>query len=602
MELQDLRKLIKNIRDKVKSYIHEGKSALLGLVSALSSVETSFQITAYPLGVGVTFSIPIREDKKQNIQDLAKEIKNLKENEIRELINNTKKILDILTDPKLVTKDDIEWVKKVIEEIRYIQENILNEIIKISIDDAIKRAEENISKIISYSGSGLTLLTDSELTDDLAKKEFNDWYEKGYPFGFAAIYHDKDYRRSIVDEVKRKLEENGKAVIVGESGTSKSTIWMRVICEYYKEGYVVLYNKGSKIDYNIAMQYISSLDGNILIAVDNAHIPYTAAVYRLVYENTNKNVNVKYLITIREPDYNRLFRYDPSFKDIDEATRQCIYRFDRELNEIKVETKHFTKDEIREFFQKYNKHLDNSRLDYIFEKTKGHPLLVRFYLTGNGLTEHVKDRHDKYIDNDYNKIRAMLICTLLDLGFRPIDCKEVGKMNISNDVSYLEGATLRHDDGKWQIIHPLWAVEWLSYLFSVSDNHIFRQRIAYLRDVLKDSNEILGESRLYDVISGLIQVLIAGKINIDFLAKDVKIDEYIDTMSNDKKLEIYLQLGIVLSYFLNKDEEAKEYFHEALDIKIDPIDIKALYNKAFAFIMGSVNLTTIVVEYSYELA
>jgi ABC-type multidrug transport system fused ATPase/permease subunit len=234
MELQDLRKLIKNIRDKVKSYIHEGKSAL-------SSVETSFQITAYPLGVGVTFSIPIREDKKQNIQDLAKEIKNLKENEIRELINNTKKILDILTDPKLVTKDDIEWVKKVIEEIRYIQENILNEI-KISIDDAIKRAEDNLSKIISYSGSGLTLLTDSELTDDLAEREFKDWYEKGYPFGFAAIYHDKDYRRSIVDDVKRKLEENGKAVIVGESGTSKSTIWMRVICEYYKEGYIVLYN------------------------------------------------------------------------------------------------------------------------------------------------------------------------------------------------------------------------------------------------------------------------------------------------------------------------------------------------------------------------
>jgi tetratricopeptide (TPR) repeat protein len=611
-KLRELRELYKELGDRLKFCIERGEPVIAGLVSLapplLQGTPSELSISFLTLIFNTFYNIL---SKKMMKKDITKEIKELKRNE-NEFKATLSQILDILTDPKLATKDDIGWVKKVIEEIKYIQENILKEI-NISIDDAIKRAEENISKIRSYISSGLTLLTDSDLTDDLAKKQFKNWYENGYPFGFAAVYHDKDYRRSIVDEVKRKLEENGKAVIVGESGTSKSTIWMRVICEYYKEGYVVLYNKGSKIDYSIAMQYISSLDGNILIAVDNAHTPDTTAIYRLMYENTDESKNIKYLITVREPDFWRFLDHLTSYNIIDEPTRECIYRFEKELDSIKIQTTYFTKDEIKEFFQVYEKLFDYNTINQIYNDTKGHPLLIRFFLTGNGLIEDVRKRHSDYITRDDNKIKAMLVCTLLDLASNPISDEEVKRMDIDDDFFGLEKSVIYYDNDNrvWRSIHRLWAIEWLSYLFSSEikrrDRSIFMRYVRCLENTLMEVKEKLGENRLADMISGLLKILEAGKINIDFISNDIKIDKYIDVLSEQNKGKIYLLEGQILNDFENYEraikcfdrisqsdpnfvyglvykgyvltkmkryEEAIEYFDRALAIK--PNDVDAL--------------------------
>ena len=48
----------------------------------------------------------------------------------------------------------------------------------------------------------------------------------------------------MVDTVRIKLEREHRLLIVGESGTSKSTILMEVICEYFDRGYTILYNFG----------------------------------------------------------------------------------------------------------------------------------------------------------------------------------------------------------------------------------------------------------------------------------------------------------------------------------------------------------------------
>ena len=53
----------------------------------------------------------------------------------------------------------------------------------------------------------------------------------------------KEYRRSaLINEIKSMLEDKRRMLLVGESGTSKSTILMEILTDYFVEGYEILYN------------------------------------------------------------------------------------------------------------------------------------------------------------------------------------------------------------------------------------------------------------------------------------------------------------------------------------------------------------------------
>jgi ABC-type oligopeptide transport system ATPase subunit len=74
-------------------------------------------------------------------------------------------------------------------------------------------------------------------------------------------------------------------LIVGESGTSKSTILMEIIYDYYDQGYEILWNRddASMKEGIPIINFIKDLlknDGSkVLVAVDNVNDERTSAIF-----------------------------------------------------------------------------------------------------------------------------------------------------------------------------------------------------------------------------------------------------------------------------------------------------------------------------------
>ncbi|GIU71488.1 MAG: hypothetical protein KatS3mg003_0967 [Candidatus Nitrosocaldaceae archaeon] len=427
---------------------------------------------------------------------------------------------------------------------------------------------ENYHKI-RFEAKGLKILYKDELTKDKAEEEFKKWQE-GFELDFASIYHNYDYRRSIVDEVKAKLEEHGRAVLIGESGTSKTTIFKRVLCEYLDD-HIIIYHDGIH-DIDDVKDHLSLLaeDNKVIIGIDNAHTKQSLMIYKLMEELPN----VKFLLTIREPDYERLLKGEPEFGKIQEVIRDAIYGFDANRDKYTIRTASLTKDEVKAFFDYYNKPLP-SDLDEFYEDTKGHPLIVRFHITGNGLDKHVKDRHDQYITND-NRLKAMMVCSLLDLANNPIDDKLANKLGIGDDLYYLSQAMLIHRDDRWYTIHHLWAIAWFYYLFNTDDTY----KIKKIRNILMDILSSLDEFNRFLSILVLFERLSDAPKGYDYSKIFGKIEGIIDIEKVSLLKEyLYGAKGYALTK-LQRYEEAIEAYNKALEI--NPNYAEAWNNKGYA--------------------
>ena len=82
-------------------------------------------------------------------------------------------------------------------------------------------------------------------------------------------------------------------LLLGKSGSAKSTILMELICHYFKEQYIVLYNlRQTKIeDVEGIVKFIEGkleagkVDGKenkILVAIDNVHNERTATIFSIL--------------------------------------------------------------------------------------------------------------------------------------------------------------------------------------------------------------------------------------------------------------------------------------------------------------------------------
>jgi predicted ATP-dependent serine protease len=68
----------------------------------------------------------------------------------------------------------------------------------------------------------------------------------------SSIKGNQDFKRSnILCEINN---EQSHLLILGESGTSKSTILMETICHYFERGYEILYNYGNVDITNVEQQ------------------------------------------------------------------------------------------------------------------------------------------------------------------------------------------------------------------------------------------------------------------------------------------------------------------------------------------------------------
>ena len=114
---------------------------------------------------------------------------------------------------------------------------------------------------------------------------------------------------------------------------------MEIICDYFKENYVVLWNRGvNAISNPIAVKnYIERLlddDCNILVAVDDIHNNQNSSIFfiREEIKRHKKRDNVKFILTARSQDFKRLTNpqnlalHEILSQDVRDAIRDFFYK------------------------------------------------------------------------------------------------------------------------------------------------------------------------------------------------------------------------------------------------------------------------------------
>src|SRR5215208_8097197 len=124
-------------------------------------------------------------------------------------------------------------------------ENTKGDVIGIGVSGSGNIIGKDINVVINEAQSyGLNLLSTNYVKEYKSTPQYLKDWRNGFSFKLEAIKEKRELRRSIVDKIKIKLEREQRLLIVGESGTSKSTILMEIICEYFDCGYKILYNFG----------------------------------------------------------------------------------------------------------------------------------------------------------------------------------------------------------------------------------------------------------------------------------------------------------------------------------------------------------------------
>ncbi|MER5174580.1 MAG: hypothetical protein ABJB76_07270 [Candidatus Nitrosocosmicus sp.] len=113
--------------------------------------------------------------------------------------------------------------------------NNKGDLIGVGIDGNGNIIWKNVSIVIEFSQDcGLTLLSPNHFIENSDIKEDVEKWKKGFPFSLESIYQGKEYRREkVISKIKDKLEEKRRVLVLGMSGTSKTTLLMELMCNYF---------------------------------------------------------------------------------------------------------------------------------------------------------------------------------------------------------------------------------------------------------------------------------------------------------------------------------------------------------------------------------
>jgi tetratricopeptide (TPR) repeat protein len=404
------------------------------------------------------------------------------------------------------------------------------------------------------------------------EKDFENW-KKGFSFELQSIKMKKELRREVIDDITKKLDNEGKLLILGESGTSKTTILMEIMCDFFDRGFEIFYNYGDSDirNMNKLINLIEAIlkDGNkILVAIDNAHEERTSPVFYVIDKIFSSHLtgNLKLILTARLPEFD-LFVKDRLDK-VPEGIRKSIAKLTSDPN-FKYQLPYFTKEETKKFIRLYSDIIDKDQSDKksqeVFDDTKGNPIMVKFSLFSQGLSHDVRERHDRYLKHPL-QMKAMLICSLLDIASLKITNIILERCGVLQSAYYIIGATLyQSSKGTWKTIHPRWDEELLSMLYNEETKAILLNRIPYLQDAIDSIFDLNDETITESVIGTLYDLCTEGIMPIDIVDTVLEIDP--------KHVCGWYNKGNLLAE-LDRNEEAIRLFDIAL--KIDPKNVDAL--------------------------
>ena len=450
---------------------------------------------------------------------------------------------------------------------------------------------------------------------------FDKW-KNGFPFKLQDIMHGHHFQRTdIINEIISKLDDNNNEyhalLLLGKSGTSKSILLMDIICHYFKKDFIVLYNFGEE-EIKDVFELENSLrirlkDGNkILVAVDNVNDKKTAAIFSIIdslraYEE--KKDNIRFILTGRQPEFDRFV--NDRLDTVSEPVRQSIQNLHKQIS---YSIPNFTPIEIQSFLERYknedevkgfvtNNNFDYNKLfvlkdqttlnnisSFIYEKTNGDPILLKFFIFGKGFATDVQYRFFNYMKSSEIKLKSMLVCVMLDRAEIAITFDLIDRMKLTESTFELTNETLTfsEDEKRWKTIHPKWDLELLAYLYNIKDYAILEKRKTLLRKALELlMNNLSNEKDRFSIFGFLYD-----STTIDTEENQKFPISVLESIITNKRNLLYEYLSEYSTYNLYSYYIAKNYYYSNLfkkfldtveeALKIIPNGIDALGNKGIA--------------------
>ncbi len=451
--------------------------------------------------------------------------------------------------------------------------------------------EKNITifKNEVLSECGLSFLYPNYFKENEDIREDIQKWNEGFPLTLASIYYGKDYKRqNVIDEIKQKMADKKRLLILGESGTSKSIILMELICDYFKKDYKILYNlEGELKNENTIIDRIKGLvdaKNKVLIVVDNVHTEKTSKIFYVLKNlpTLYKNKDVLFLLAARQPEFKWMLERGTDSDIIEKIEFLFDIKNENSNNSNIYNVQSFTKNEIKEFIKKYEKDIPLSiknksieeNAKEIWKYTNGHPIMVRFSVFQNGLENHVKQIYKDFLiinkkPDSKEKIKTSIICSLFDISSIPITSNTLKDLSLYKFALDLESALLKLDikTKTWKTIHPRWDLELLKYLFSITNlsdredlDQCFLESIYSLLNL--DDGKLNQINKIGIITSVYETIVINNFINIDKIDELLNSEEIAQKFDEYRKLLFFLSLSY--SYGLLKKFDKSLFFRISL--------------------------------------
>jgi hypothetical protein len=450
----------------------------------------------------------------------------------------------------------------------------------IIIGEDIKTGDISINVVYeTIKNFGLNLLPSTYFKDNQKTDENFAKWKKGFPLRLPSIMKGLEFRReNLLKDIKSKLESNKNnhcILILGKPGSSKSTILMELICDYFKMGYQILYNweNNNKIaNTSDAAEFIGKLlnnDNKILIAVDNVHTENAVGIFPIIValSSHNKRENLAFILTARTPDYERFL--DEKVSRLSPDIRISIQEIDDKSFRYPLPS--FTEPEIAEFIKYYFNEIDvkeyireaRSKLflqaddDYkgvassLYKETHGDLIRIRFLVFGKGLALDARLSYDDYLQDNAKKLLITLVCSLSDLA-NYVVTKEVFEYIQLSDyaIDLNEESILDFSDGTYRTKHPSWDLELLSYMFNVKNKTVLRHREQILRYAVNLLFEIKDPNLTKSIISAAydstkLLTEDGGRLPIEIIEHTIEVPKNLDDMSKYKIYTVFHRVGLL---------------------------------------------------------
>ncbi len=422
-------------------------------------------------------------------------------------------------------------------------------------------------------------------TDD----DFNKWL-KGFTLSPSSIYQKREYRREgVISEIKYKLEEKKRLLLLGESGVSKSTLLMEVMCDYLENDYRVLYNLGNEEIKNEnelteTLEGLAKSGNKVLVVIDNINKKSTSLIFHVInnLSTLSKEIraNIHFLLAARQPEFDWILE-----KNLwgDAYVVQIIEElFDENY---KYSLPYFTKDEVKEFIIKYKDFLHITRrnktieenANEIFKDTQGHPIMVRFSVLNEGLNSHVQNMYLEYLvdgkNPHLNRVKIMILNSLFDISNISLTDKMLEEFVLLNTAEDLKNTIIKKTGDIWKTIHPRWDLELLKYMFSLKYNlNFIENSFSEIINNIINNQKITSFDKLYILNTVYYTFIEKNVIKLNAIEKMVKLKDIEYSLDDFLKVLFYVNVIGVAYSKSGSDEKALDFYDKALSLNYEYID------------------------------